>query len=331
MQPSDAETIVNNIVAFLDKLPGRLKTFILKHMPRLLSSVLLILSFASPRIPAQTLTITNATVVDVSTGALRRGTTVVIEGNRIVSVGPSSDDDSDHADRSSTRTGMYVIPGLWDMHTHAYFGWSTRLRRHVCAAALHRQRHHRHSRHGERSRRRAARTDEVAAHRLVGPRMVVSGPMLDGPHVTFKASIAIATPEDGRKGRRHAQEQGRRFHQDPIGCAARGLLRHRGRGEEAGHRVRRPRARCHPRVRSHRGRTANVRASHRHLRGEHARRRCVDQTQIRRGKGFVGQQEPCHISRSVRRRARGEHSSGFWRKTVCGNARRCSGNAVSGW
>jgi hypothetical protein len=40
---------------------------------------------------------------------------------------------------------------------------------------------------------------EVAAHRLVGPRMVISGPMLDGPKVTFKASTPIATPEEGRK------------------------------------------------------------------------------------------------------------------------------------
>jgi hypothetical protein len=40
---------------------------------------------------------------------------------------------------------------------------------------------------------------EVAAHRLVGPRMVVSGPMLDGPQVAFAASIAIKTPDDGRK------------------------------------------------------------------------------------------------------------------------------------
>src|SRR6202041_368480 len=41
--------------------------------------------------------------------------------------------------------------------------------------------------------------DEIAAHRMFGPRMIVSGPMLDGPRSTYKAAIAIATPEDGRK------------------------------------------------------------------------------------------------------------------------------------
>jgi imidazolonepropionase-like amidohydrolase len=41
--------------------------------------------------------------------------------------------------------------------------------------------------------------DEIAAHRLLGPRMIVSGPMLDGPKSQYKAAIPIATPEDGRK------------------------------------------------------------------------------------------------------------------------------------
>jgi imidazolonepropionase-like amidohydrolase len=40
---------------------------------------------------------------------------------------------------------------------------------------------------------------QVAAHQLLGPRMVVAGPMLDGPHSPYKAVIPIATPEDGRK------------------------------------------------------------------------------------------------------------------------------------
>ena len=41
--------------------------------------------------------------------------------------------------------------------------------------------------------------DEISAHRLFGPRMVVSGPMLDGPDSHYKAAIAVRTPEDGRK------------------------------------------------------------------------------------------------------------------------------------
>jgi hypothetical protein len=39
----------------------------------------------------------------------------------------------------------------------------------------------------------------VAAGRLLGPRMVVSGPMLDGPKTQFPAALKIATPEEGRR------------------------------------------------------------------------------------------------------------------------------------
>jgi imidazolonepropionase-like amidohydrolase len=40
---------------------------------------------------------------------------------------------------------------------------------------------------------------DVARGILLGPRMVVSGPMLDGPKTQFPSAIAIVTPEDGRR------------------------------------------------------------------------------------------------------------------------------------
>src|SRR6476661_9411127 len=167
-------------------------------MPSALARLVLLLALAGSRLEAQSLTITNATVIDVSTGALRRGTTIVVDGNRIASVEPSAKTARPHGTVVDAK-GLYVIPGLWDMHTHAYFGWprdfgdSYVLPLFIANGVT-----------GIRDmgsdldavlRARA----EVAAHRLVGPRMVVSGPMLDGPKATYKASIPIATPDDGRK------------------------------------------------------------------------------------------------------------------------------------
>src|SRR5262245_19800970 len=167
-------------------------------MPSALPRLVLLLTLAGSHLPAQGLTITNATVIDVSTGALRRGTTIVVDGNRIASVEPFSASARPNG-RVVDAKGMYVIPGLWDMHTHAYFGWprdfgdsyvlplfiangitGIRDMGSDLDAVLH------------------ARSD-VAEHPLVGPRMVVSGPLLDGPKVSFAASLAIATPDDGRK------------------------------------------------------------------------------------------------------------------------------------
>ena len=92
------------------------------------------------------------------------------------------------------------------MHIHTFFGdWVPgRTRGH--AAALHRQRRHGRARHGKRPRADPRRRgSDVARGRLLGPRMVVSGPMLDGPKSQFPASIPIATPEDGHARRRDAR------------------------------------------------------------------------------------------------------------------------------
>src|SRR5262245_31305895 len=167
-------------------------------MPSPLPRLVLLLALAGSRLEAQRLTITNATVVDVSTGALRRGTTIVVDSNRITRVEPSS---------ASARTqgrivdakGMYVIPGLWDMHTHAYFGWPREFGdNYVLPLFIANGITGIRDMGSDLDAVLSART-EVAKHRLVGPRMVVSGPMLDGPKVAFAASMAIATPDDGRK------------------------------------------------------------------------------------------------------------------------------------
>ena len=167
-------------------------------MTRRLTSLLLLLAVAGPRLAAQTLTITNATVVDVSNGTLRRNTTVVVDGKRITSVGPTSAATPARGTVVDAK-GMYVIPGLWDMHTHAYFGWSRAFGdSYVLPLFIANGVTGIRDMGSDLDAVLRARAD-VAAHRLVGPRMVVSGPMLDGPQVSFAASIAIKTPADGRK------------------------------------------------------------------------------------------------------------------------------------
>jgi imidazolonepropionase-like amidohydrolase len=167
-------------------------------MLRLLIRLLLSLAVAGSRLSAQTLTIVNATIVDVSTGALQRGATIVVQGNRITSVGPSSAT-TPLRGRVADARGMYVIPGLWDMHTHAYFGWARDFGdNYVLPLFIANGITGIRDMGSDLDAVLRARA-EVAAHRLVGPRMVVSGPMLDGPHVAFAASMAITTPDDGRK------------------------------------------------------------------------------------------------------------------------------------
>lgn len=164
---------------------------------RPLKSLLLLLSITAAA-AAQTLTITNAKLIDVTNGMVQPHTTVVINGNRIVSVL--------HSSKRIPKTGQivdakgqYLIPGLWDMHTHVYFDGMAQDGSDLILPLF--------LANGITGIRdmgsdldmvlnaRAA----IAAHQLLGPRMVVSGPMLDGPKSHYKAAIAVTTPEDGRK------------------------------------------------------------------------------------------------------------------------------------
>jgi hypothetical protein len=60
--------------------------------------------------------ITDVTVIDVITGRLRHGVSVVTQGERIVAIGPRVT-----IPRGANRVngnGKFLIPGLWDMHSH---------------------------------------------------------------------------------------------------------------------------------------------------------------------------------------------------------------------
>src|SRR5581483_5505946 len=59
--------------------------------------------------------IDNVNVVDVASGALRPGLTAVIEGDRILSVGPRGSVRIPANARIVEGSGKYLTPGLWDM------------------------------------------------------------------------------------------------------------------------------------------------------------------------------------------------------------------------
>ena len=87
---------------------------------RISHNLLLALVFLISCARAQTITIVNATVIDVTNGRTAPGTTVTIHGNRIASVAPGNKAGR-QAGQIVDATGEYLIPGLWDMHTHVYF------------------------------------------------------------------------------------------------------------------------------------------------------------------------------------------------------------------
>jgi len=75
-----------------------------------------LLAGGQTRGPSQSVAITDVTVIDVVTGRLKSGITVLTQGDRIAGIGRGVT-----IPRGATRVngkGRFLIPGLWDMHSH---------------------------------------------------------------------------------------------------------------------------------------------------------------------------------------------------------------------
>src|SRR6516165_407021 len=154
-----------------------------------------------------TLVITDVNVVDVRSGEVRADQIVIIVKNRITAVGPQKQTRYPRRARAINGQGAYLIPGLWDMHVHLVFGDWFPLAQQITLPLL-----VANGITGVRDMGSELETvqswrNEIEAGRLLGPRIMTSGPMLDGPKPRFPSSMAIATPEDGRRavnGLKHA-------------------------------------------------------------------------------------------------------------------------------
>lgn len=67
---------------------------------------------------ARSLAITDVTVINVEQGVAEPGRTVIAMGERITSVGPSSEAEIPANATVVDGRGKFLIPGLWDMHAH---------------------------------------------------------------------------------------------------------------------------------------------------------------------------------------------------------------------
>jgi imidazolonepropionase-like amidohydrolase len=157
------------------------------------------------------LVLTNVTVVDVRTGKLEPEQTVILERNHIYSIEPSKSAKYPRNAASVNCRGLFLIPGLWDMHVHLVFGdWFPDARDISLPLFV---------ANGVTSVRDMGSEldvvqgwrNEIEAGQLVGPRILTSGPMLDGPKPRFPSSVAIATPEGGRRAVAELKRRGADF------------------------------------------------------------------------------------------------------------------------
>lgn len=136
---------------------------------------------------------TDVTVVDVERGRLIPNQTVVVTGNRISAVGPSSQAEVPATARRIDGRNKFLIPGLWDMHVHAATPWFGDFFMPLLVA---------HGVTGVRDMFTSAAAvaewrRRVASGEWPGPRVGGYGQLVDGQPPIWPGSVVAKTPEDG--------------------------------------------------------------------------------------------------------------------------------------
>lgn len=157
------------------------------------------------------------TVIDATGAAAQPDMTVIIEKDRIQAVGktgaiPIPQEAQGQAQvQIIDASGKFLIPGLWDMHTHMAYINAFPGGRDIFLPLL--------IAHGVTGVRDIGGDlasliqwrQEVSAGTRIGPRIIASGPMLDGPQPPFPQSIAIKNPAEGRRAVQELKQQGADF------------------------------------------------------------------------------------------------------------------------
>src|SRR5215475_13671369 len=146
----------------------------------------------------------NVTIIDTTGGPipLQQHRTVTVRADKIENIEEVPYSGISGSGGKSTvhinGTGKFLIPGLWDMHVHTVFGdWFPKAKEVTLPMFIANGITGVRDMGSELEVLQAWRK-EISAGTMIGPRMVISGPMLDGPQPRFPSSIAIKTPEDGR-------------------------------------------------------------------------------------------------------------------------------------
>ncbi len=143
-------------------------------------------------VPAQpkTLALTHVTVIDMTGAPPKRNVTVIINGSRIVDVGPSR---RTRVPRGAqvmvvNATGKFLIPGLWDMHVH-FTRVDTTFPLFIANGVTGVR-----NMGGDLDELLRWRAD-VRAEKLVGPQIVTCGPIVDGPEPAAHGPTIVVKDE----------------------------------------------------------------------------------------------------------------------------------------
>src|SRR5215831_3579831 len=167
---------------------------------------------AASQIQADTLILTNVNVVDTRSGDIGHNLTVVIKNQRIQAIAKFGFVQENHKTHVINANGKYLIPGLWDMHVHSAGGpaapWDEAIIFPLYIA------------NGITGVRDMGgnfdllenRRNRIDKGELLGPRMLLAGPFLDGgksePGKKDPTMVLVNTPDEARAAVDSLQKRG---------------------------------------------------------------------------------------------------------------------------
>jgi imidazolonepropionase-like amidohydrolase len=187
--------------------------------PALATLALLVPACAARPARSSVLILDHVTVLDVASGLARADQTVVITGDTITTIAASGSLSAPKGAHVVNARGKFLIPGLWDMHTHvagvfAAPAWARQVLLPLLVA------------NGITGIRDmggdldalASWRKEISTGALLGPQIVAGGPMMLPPRRPTAAPVAakpeelpIATPDEAREAVRRLQQRGADF------------------------------------------------------------------------------------------------------------------------
>jgi len=161
--------------------------------------------------PDKSLAFTHVNLIDATGAPAQPDMTVIIAGQRIVSIEKSVAAHIPANTQVVDARGKYLIPGLWDMHVHEIFGdWIPEDEKITPLLFVANGITGVRDMGGDLESLKKWRA-RAASGEMIAPRMVISGPMLDGPVPRFPSSAPVKDAADGRRVVDELKEAGADF------------------------------------------------------------------------------------------------------------------------
>jgi imidazolonepropionase-like amidohydrolase len=157
---------------------------------------------APPPQAPPSLVLTHVTIIDATGAPAQPDMTVVIRGDRISEIGKSGTIQAPQGAHVVDAKGKFLIPGVWDMHVHwlhkdylpLFIANGVTGIRIMWGDPMHHQ-----------------WRQEIAQGTLVGPRMAIASPIVDGPKPIWPGSTAVGTADEGRQAVIQSKKDGADF------------------------------------------------------------------------------------------------------------------------